>query len=124
MTTPRTILCGCLRLLIRSASADAARRLVSSWVSDDPAAAGAWLQTLPAGTSREAAAQAYVSQLAYSSPELAAPWAEALTDQNVRISQIENIARRWLETDRPAAEAWLAKVNLPEDRKQRLLKRP
>ena len=37
---------------------------------------------------------------------------------------MENIARHWLDTDRPAAEAWLAKVNLPDDRKQRLLKRP
>ena len=89
-----------------------------------PTAAGQWLQTLPAGASREAAVQAYVSQLAYSSPELAAPWAETLTDENLRNNQIENVARRWLETDRPAAEAWLAKVNLPDDRKQRLLGKP
>ncbi len=82
------------------------------------------IQALPAGASREAAAQAYVGRVAYSSPELAAPWAETLTDQNLRNSQIENVARHWLENDRPAAEAWLAKVNLPEDRKQRLLKRP
>ena len=34
---------------------------------------------------------------------------------------IENIARSWLQTDRPAAEAWLAKINLPDDRKQLLL---
>ena len=64
------------------------------------------------------------ASLAYSSPELAAPWAETLTDQNIRNSQIENVARHWLENDRSAAEAWLAKVNLPDDRKQRLLKRP
>ena len=61
---------------------------------------------------------------AYSSPELAAPWAETLTDQNNRNSQIENVARHWLQTDRPAAEAWLAKVNLPDDRKQQLLSHP
>ena len=62
----------------------------------DPTAAGQWLQNLPAGASREAAVQAYVGQLSYSSPELAAPWAETLTDQNNRNSQVENIARRWL----------------------------
>jgi hypothetical protein len=36
---------------------------------------------------------------------------------------MENIARRWLETDRASAEAWLARVNLPEERKKRLLSR-
>ena len=54
----------------------------------------------PAGASREAAVQAYVSHLSYSSPELAAPWAETLTDPNTRNNQVENIARRWLEADR------------------------
>jgi hypothetical protein len=57
-------------------------------------------------------------------PDLAAPWAETLTDDNTRFDQMENIARRWFDTDRAAAEAWLAKVSLPDDRKQRLLKRP
>jgi hypothetical protein len=37
---------------------------------------------------------------------------------------VESVARRWLETDRAAAAAWLAKVNLPDDIKQRLLIRP
>jgi hypothetical protein len=53
-----------------------------------------------------------------------APRAETLTDPNIRFNQMENVARHWLETDRPTAEAWLAKVNLPDDPKQRLLKRP
>jgi hypothetical protein len=103
---------------------NAARDLISNWAQDDSTAAGQWLQTLPAGASRESAVQAYVGQLAYPSPELAAPWAETLTDQNTRFNQMENIARQWLNTDRSAAEVWLAKVNLPDDRKQRLLKRP
>jgi ABC-type proline/glycine betaine transport system substrate-binding protein len=55
---------------------------------------------------------------------VAAPWVESITDQNTRFSQIETIARNWLQADRPSAEAWLAKVNLPDDRKQRLLKQP
>jgi hypothetical protein len=79
---------------------------------------------LPLGASREAAVQACVNDLAYSSPELAAPWAETIGDENMRYGQIENIARHWLEIDRPTAEAWLTKVSLPDDRKQRLLKRP
>ena len=98
------------------------RNLVSSWASSDPESAGQWLANLPAGRSREAAVQSYVSQISYQSPELAAPWADRISDLNMRNSQIENIARRWLDMDRSAAEAWLAKVSLPEERKAALLK--
>jgi squalene cyclase len=97
---------------------------MSSWANGDATAAGQWLQTLPAGATREAAVRSYVDCIASSSPELAARLAETLTDSNQRNSQIENVARQWLESDRPAAEAWLAKVNLPEDQKKELLKRP
>jgi len=64
------------------------------------------------------------SSIAHSSPDVAAPWAESLTDPNQRNSQIENSACQWLQADRPAAEAWLAKINLPDDIKKRLLSRP
>ena len=73
---------------------------------------------------REAAVQSYVNSIAHSSPDVAAPWAETLTDPNQRNSQIENVARQWLQTDRAAAEAWLAKLNLPDDLKKRVLSRP
>jgi hypothetical protein len=69
------------------------------------------------------AVSSFVSHLSYQSPEIAAPWAETLSDDNQRVNQMENIARRWLETDRASAEAWLARVNLPEERKKRLLSR-
>jgi hypothetical protein len=36
---------------------------------------------------------------------------------------IENIARQWLDMDPKAAETWLAQTSLPDDRKQRLLKK-
>ena len=62
-----------------------------------------------------------MGQLAGTLPELAAPWAETLADDTARFEQIENVARSWLENDRPAAEAWLAKVDLPSDRKKQLL---
>jgi hypothetical protein len=65
-----------------------------------------------------------VSSIAHASPDLAAPWAESLTDPNQRNSHIENVARQWLQTDRPAAEAWLARLTLPDELKKRLLSRP
>ena len=95
--------------------------LLGVWAANDSSSAGKWLATLPAGASREAAVTAYVSQLANPLPELAAAWAETLTDETARLAQLESVARSWLEADRAAAEAWLAKVNLPAERKKELL---
>ena len=53
--------------------------------------------------------------------DLAAPFAETLTDPNQRNSAIENIARNWLRTDPAAAEKWLANTSLPDQQKQNLL---
>jgi hypothetical protein len=39
-----------------------------------------------------------------------------------RNSAIETVAQQWLQTDRKAAEAWLAQTALPDDRKAELLK--
>jgi len=50
-----------------------------------------------------------------------APWVARMTDPNLRNSSIENVARQWLQSDRKAAESWLAQTSLPDDRKQRLL---
>ena len=98
--------------------------VTKQWISTDPEAAGQWLQSLPAGPARDSGVTAYVNKLANSAPALAAPLAETLTDETARNDQVEKLARRWLQTDRPAAEAWLAKVTLPDDRKQRLLQSP
>ena len=86
--------------------------------------AGQWLQALPPSPSREAAVTAYINQVTGPTPELAAPWVETIIDESSRFSQIETIARRWLETDHATAAAWLARVNLPEDRKKLLLGQP
>jgi hypothetical protein len=57
------------------------------------------------------------------SPELAAPWAEALPDPNTCFNRMENFVRHWFNTDRLGAEVWLARIILPDNRIQRLLRR-
>ena len=54
-------------------------------------------------------------------PDQAASWAETFTDDNRRFSQVESVARRWIETDRASAEAWLNRTDLPDDCKRGLL---
>jgi ABC-type proline/glycine betaine transport system substrate-binding protein len=77
---------------------------------------------LPAGKSRESAISSFVSRLSYSAPDVAAPWANAIADDNQRYNQIENVARNWLRSDPQSAKAWLAGTSLPEERKVRILK--
>ena len=95
--------------------------MAGTWAESDPEAAGNWLKTLPAGASREAAVSSYVERLAYASPELAAPWAETIADETARNNSLENIAQNWLRTDRTAAESWIARSSLPQERKTQLL---
>jgi hypothetical protein len=76
---------------------------------------------LPAGKARDRAVQTYVSQVSWQSPEYAAPWVSQLADEHQRYSSVMNVARNWMEFDRPAAEKWVAGLDLPEEKKKQLL---
>ena len=56
-------------------------------------------------------------------PAVAAPWAAALGANTENFYMLENLGRRWLDIDEKAATDWINRSALPEDRKQRLLKR-
>jgi len=71
---------------------------------------------------QERAISSFVSQITWQFPELAAPWAEKITDPNQRNNSIANVAQQWLQQNRPEAEKWLARTTLPDERKQQLLK--
>jgi hypothetical protein len=102
---------------------NAQRNLISQWANEDPAAAGKFLQSLPADKSRDQAVQNYINQVSWQYPEMAAPLVNDISEENQRNSYIENIARPWLEIDPKAAQAWLMQTSLSEERKQQLLKK-
>jgi hypothetical protein len=77
---------------------------------------------MPADKAQERAIQSFVNQISWQFPDIAAPFADKISDLNQRNSAIENVARQWLQVDRKSAEDWLAQTQLPDDRKQRLLK--
>ena len=60
----------------------------------------------------------YAQQLASASPESAAPWALAVSDPNLRMNALENVARTWLQSDHDSAAAWIAQLNVPANVKQ------
>jgi len=73
------------------------------------------------GFTREEAVVAFTGWLSPASPAVAAQWAESLAGESERQRQMELVGRNWLETDGPAARAWIAQVSLPEPAKRRLL---
>lgn len=88
----------------------------STWAYRDREAAVAWLtEQLERGEQDwlPALYGEYARQRAAEAPAEAIVWAEKIEDENERTQTMVRIARRWLEVDRAAAEAWLAGSSLP-----------
>ncbi len=101
----------------------AANSLINIWAmaTGKPAEAVQWLEAQPAGPARDRLAQQFVALTEGVRPDLAAPWANAFTDDRLRQFHVEQIARAWLNTDPDAARRWLHGTSLPEEKKQQLL---
>ncbi len=82
-----------------------------------------WLQGRMGKVDADAAIQAFVLRVAREDPPLGASWARQIRDASLRYFAIEAVARAWLQTNRPALEAWLARTDLPQPRVSRLLAR-
>lgn len=98
----------------------AIENLAYNWANSDPAAALAWAYRLPVGE-RDTAIFAGAGGLIQSKPEQAANWALSIQNESRRVRQAERAARRWLDVDRWAAEAWIRQSVLPSETKHRLL---
>lgn len=98
----------------------AIENLVYRWAVTDPASTLVWSSHLPAAE-RDIALHAGAGGLIEAQLALAASWAMAIQDESRRVQQAERAARRWLKTDRGAAESWIQRSNLPPVTKLRLL---
>jgi hypothetical protein len=98
----------------------AIENLVYNWATSDPTSALTWSSRLPTGE-RDLAIHAGAGGLIDTQPALAASWAMTIQDEGRRVQQAERAARRWLETDRWAAEAWIRQSILPPETKLLLL---
>jgi hypothetical protein len=92
------------------------QRLVDDWAENDAAAAGKFLEGLPAGNSREAALNAYIGRLALHSPESAAPFVNQIADENQRFSSAQLLANNYQRSDPAGYAKWLRTLNLPGDK--------
>jgi hypothetical protein len=101
----------------------AIEHLAYQWAAWEPAAVLAWADRLPA-QERDAAIYAGAGGLAEERPAVAAVWTLSIRDEAMRYRQAERISRRWLETDRWTAEAWIRQSGLPATAQARLLGLP
>jgi len=98
----------------------AIENLAYRWAAQDPGAALTWANRLSFGE-RDIAISAGAGGLIEDRPALAAIWTMSIQSQGLRIQQTERTARRWLETDRLTAEAWILQSILPPEIKSQLL---
>jgi hypothetical protein len=74
-----------------------------------------WIGTLQAGPTRDAAIRAFVQSVDGYDAGLATTWATAIEDPRQRRDSLTSAFNRWLQSDVPQAEAWLARAKLSED---------
>ena len=91
------------------------------WGLRDWNATAGWLETLPMGSSRDAAIGAFVTSADGYDIKLALEWANQMEASDSRAMRVEETAQRWLREDNAAARAWLEKAQLPPGMAERLL---
>ena len=82
--------------------------IMSHWVNEDITAAGEWLNTLPDGPVKAAAAESYAVAAAAEDPRAALRWAGTLPDADARDRTLRRVFVTWHTSDPAAAGAWLA----------------
>ena len=83
----------------------------------------AWLDTLPAGTRRDAAVQQFSESTRFNDPQAALAWALTIAKPDDRESAIERVVETWRETDADSARRWIESTDaLAPEIKKRLLK--
>jgi hypothetical protein len=96
-------------------------------VSLDTEAASQWMESLPRGPERDAAATALVEQLTQSGAEqdgeAAFAWAASMSGSTERARYMAQAAQAWALEDAAAARAAVSAANLPQAEKHSLLRR-
>ncbi len=83
---------------------------VEHWFVADPQAAASWVEALPPGPTRDAAAAA-CARLAISLDAISASsWVAQIADPQRREATAQQVAAEWKKRDAEAAEAWLSRI--------------
>ena len=87
--------------------------IVRRWSDQDPGAAANWINTMPTGAARDAAAAALASSVASSDPTAAVGWAQSIGDEGTRTSALQRVSQRVLWRDPTNGAATLQSAGVP-----------
>ncbi len=80
------------------------------YAKSDPAAAQAWLSSLPAGADRRHAIFGFAYEYARAQPEVAVSWAMQISENDVRERLLRSVLDTWTSRDADAARNWAAQT--------------
>ncbi len=100
----------------RGAVADVA----DHWLRLDSMAAGDWILQLPAGRTRDAAADRVVGSFMHTDPQLAFEWAASIGHEGHRTGKMRDVLNRWRVTDPGSARAALDAAGVSPERHREL----
>lgn len=86
-----------------------------TWGQRDPVSAAEWVLSMPGGRAWDSAASALCGVLVERHPALALSLAAEISDHSLRRQRIENVGKRWLDSDRAAAEKALLHAGFSAD---------
>jgi hypothetical protein len=86
-------------------SSELVTRMVRSWTQEDYQAAGTWLNSAPAGPTKNTAIRTYAEAVSRYEPEAAAQWAVSLPPGKERNETLKGIYQNWPRKDQDAKDA-------------------
>jgi len=96
---------------------------IGYWADNDPIAAATWInQNNPGAESDTGAAEIALSSQLAQKPELAATWAESISNPQLRLETLTTLIEKWTAVDQTSAENYIKNSPslTPEDRTQLL----
>jgi hypothetical protein len=102
--------------------AEACGSLIGAWYDYAPAAASTWLSEQPSGPARDGGIRLLLWNMDTSDPEASAHWAMQYSKEESRVNAAKRALRDWRKFDQPAAQAWLATQEFPEEARAELEK--
>ncbi len=99
----------------------AVRTAFRIWVPEAPEAAEAWLESAPAGPTRDGAIDEFARGTVGASPANAVHWAGQIADEELRRTRTLRYTRRWFAQDADAAGTWLVSADIPKAWRHQIL---
>jgi hypothetical protein len=97
------------------------QRLGTTWASNDPQAAAAWLKLQPDSTDRDLVVGGFATSLSKTDPQAAIQWAQTIPDAAMQTTVFKNIAVRWMRSNPQAAMPWLNSLGLPHGERNNII---